>query len=235
MQQKLAAGGYLDLLTKSEVTESMGHSLDDAVVKWYRGIDYLGFMGGTGNPAPNIFTIPDAPESGYAWSVKLIAVQLSGTPAAPTVSTPAVPASGANVQNPNAFPVNVTITGGTLTNVTVNGVTVGTTDGTYLVPSGGTISVTYTVAPTWQWTVPAGVNTPVPVLSAYLGSTNTVAPFKSSAATLNGSLYEAFLTWSSEQVVIKDGRQITLSCATLPITNFLLMVKQVPIEMQGKL
>lgn len=70
-----------------------------------------------------------------------------------TPTQPAVPASTVAQQNPNAYPVVVVISGGSgLTAVTVNGVTVGTGDGTYTVPAGGTISVTYSVtAPTWVW------------------------------------------------------------------------------------
>jgi hypothetical protein len=69
-----------------------------------------------------------------------------------TTNTPAVPASTVTAQNTNAWPVFVTITGGTLTFVFVNGVQVGTTAGTYVVPAGQTISITYSVAPTWAWT-----------------------------------------------------------------------------------
>lgn len=69
----------------------------------------------------------------------------------PVPSTPAIPASTTNVQNTNSFPVTVVITGGTMTNVSVQGQTVGTGAGTYLVPSGQVISMTYTVAPTWAW------------------------------------------------------------------------------------
>jgi len=76
------------------------------------------------------------------------------------VTTPSVPASTVAVNNANAFPVSVTITGGTMTAVVVNGVTVGTGAGTYVVSAGGTISMTYTVAPTWLWSAfglqPAG-------------------------------------------------------------------------------
>lgn len=68
-----------------------------------------------------------------------------------TTSTPGFPASTTPVTNTNAWPVFVTITGGTLTQVFVNGVQVGTTAGTYVVPAFGTISVTYSVAPTWAW------------------------------------------------------------------------------------
>jgi hypothetical protein len=65
--------------------------------------------------------------------------------------TPSVPASTVAATNPNAFPVSVVVTGGTLTAVVVNGVQVGTTAGTYIVPGNGTISITYSVAPTWAW------------------------------------------------------------------------------------
>jgi hypothetical protein len=74
---------------------------------------------------------------------------------APAVAQPAVPASAAAAQNVNSFPVQVVITGGTATVTTVNGVTVGTGDGTYVVPSYGSISVTYSVAPTWVWSAAA--------------------------------------------------------------------------------
>lgn len=69
-----------------------------------------------------------------------------------TTATPAVPASTVTATNTNAWPVFVTISGGTLTQVFVNGVQVGTTAGTYVVPAGGTISITYSVVPTWAWT-----------------------------------------------------------------------------------
>jgi hypothetical protein len=69
----------------------------------------------------------------------------------PVPVTPAVPLTTVPVQNTNAYPVDVTITGGTVTSVTVNGVQVGTGDGTYLVNSGNTIAITYSVAPTWAW------------------------------------------------------------------------------------
>jgi hypothetical protein len=68
-----------------------------------------------------------------------------------TPSQPAVPASGTAVQNPNATPVQVVISGGTATQTFVNGVLVGGGDGTYIVPGYGSISVTYSVAPTWVW------------------------------------------------------------------------------------
>jgi hypothetical protein len=77
----------------------------------------------------------------------MVARAVSG-PAAGSVVTPAVPGSTVAVQNPSAFPVAVTITGGTMTAVVVNGGTVGTGAGSYVVPAASTISMTYSVAST---------------------------------------------------------------------------------------
>jgi ribosomal protein L37AE/L43A len=77
------------------------------------------------------------------------------TLSAPTVSTPAVPATTVAVANSSGTVVAVTISGGTLTSVVVNGTAAGTTAGTYLVPVAGTISITYSAAPTWAWALPA--------------------------------------------------------------------------------
>lgn len=70
------------------------------------------------------------------------------------VTAPAVPATGVPVTNPTGDFVSVTIAanGATITNVSVNGVTVGAAAGSYMVPPGGNISIAYTVAtPTWTW------------------------------------------------------------------------------------
>ena len=77
------------------------------------------------------------------------------TLAAPAVSSPAVPLTAVPVTNATGTVAAVTITGGTLTFVYVNAVQAGTTAGTYLVPAGGTISVTYSAAPAWAWALPA--------------------------------------------------------------------------------
>jgi hypothetical protein len=72
--------------------------------------------------------------------------------AVPTVATPAVPASTVTATNNNSFPVAVAISGGTVTVVAVNGTTQFTSTGvTAVVPAGGTIALTYSVAPTWTW------------------------------------------------------------------------------------
>lgn len=68
------------------------------------------------------------------------------------LTTPSVPASGTPQANVSSLPVTVVITGGTMTAVVINGVTVGAGAGTYTLPAGQSITLTYTVAPTWTWT-----------------------------------------------------------------------------------
>lgn len=69
------------------------------------------------------------------------------------VTAPAVPASTVTYTNVQGGACLVQVTGGTVTVVQVAGANVGAGDGLYLVPSGATIAVTYSVAPTWTWFV----------------------------------------------------------------------------------
>lgn len=79
-----------------------------------------------------------------------------------TVNPPAVPATTVLATNPTSLAASVVITGGTLTVVKTGtagtatyaaATQVGTTAGTYVVPPGGVIGITYSAAPTWTWTV----------------------------------------------------------------------------------
>lgn len=64
---------------------------------------------------------------------------------------PAVPASTSALTNPFLFGCLVTVRGGTVTVIAVDGTTVGTINGTFILPNGSTITLTYAVAPTWTW------------------------------------------------------------------------------------
>lgn len=70
-------------------------------------------------------------------------------------------ATGVASLNPNPVARSITITGGTVTVIAVNGVTTGLTTGTFTVPVGGSITVTYSVAPTFTDA------DPVPTAGAY--------------------------------------------------------------------
>lgn len=66
------------------------------------------------------------------------------------ITAPAVPASTV-ATTAIAKDAAVIVAGGTVTAITVAGVATGLTSGTVIVPCGKTISITYSVAPTWKW------------------------------------------------------------------------------------
>jgi len=91
-------------------------------------------------------------------------------------ATPSVPASGTPVTNTSPLPATVVVSGGTGTNVTINGVAQGTFDGTYTVPSGQAISLTYSVAPTWTWTLQTAFGAQAYLqVTSFAGTSVTVA------------------------------------------------------------
>ena len=70
--------------------------------------------------------------------------------AAPLMFTTAITLAASTVAalNPNPVPVSVTVSGGTVTVITVSGVVTGLTTGTFTIGAPGSIAVTYSVAPT---------------------------------------------------------------------------------------
>lgn len=213
VQRLHSAMAPIDILTREELEQSQRKQLDAFWYEKYRGESFQEYNT-TVSPAAATATIP-GPDSGYSWSVKLVAAVLStagslavllgdnvntapvgggssivaaslnlvavqfGSNAVvvqdqrvltlqsagisqPVPSQPAVPATGVAQQNNNPYPVSVVISanGATITNVSVNGVTVGTAAGTYSVPAFGSISIAYSVAtPTWVWSNLNGLST----------------------------------------------------------------------------
>ncbi len=92
-------------------------------------------------------------------------------------STPSFPASTTPVTNTSPLPATVVVSGGTVSNVSVNGVTAGAGDGTYVVPPGQAIAVTYTsTAPTWTWTLQSAFGAQAYLqLTSFTGTSVTVA------------------------------------------------------------
>lgn len=76
-------------------------------------------------------------------------INLDAFPGAQTA--PAVPATGVALRNPFWRDCAVSISGGTVTGVAVDGLSLGVTSGTVYVPSGRTIQLTYSSAPSWKW------------------------------------------------------------------------------------
>lgn len=66
-------------------------------------------------------------------------------------SNPAVPATTVTVTNTYGYDVLVCITGGTVTAVKINTVATGLIAGSFVLGPAETISITFSVAPTWQW------------------------------------------------------------------------------------
>ena len=67
------------------------------------------------------------------------------------VTSPSVPATTVALTNPFWRDAMVNVTGGTVTAIAVDGTATGLTSGTFFVPTGKTITLTYTVAPSWNW------------------------------------------------------------------------------------
>ena len=92
--------------------------------------------------------------------------------AAPLMFTAAMTLGATTVAslNPNPVPVSVTISGGTVTAIAVSGVSTGQTSGTFTVPAGGSITVTYSVAPSFTMAdiPPAAGASVTGVLAQYL-------------------------------------------------------------------
>lgn len=69
------------------------------------------------------------------------------------VAAPGVPATTVALVNPFWRDAAVTVTGAGVTAIAVDGTSVGQTTGTVFVPSGKSITLTYTGVPTWVWTL----------------------------------------------------------------------------------
>ncbi len=92
----------------------------------------------------SIINIP----SGQGWREH---VTLEGLPGTSTVQTPAVPSSGTALTNITYARCAVYLTGGTVTEIAINGTATGLTSGMVLLAPGDTITLTYSAAPTWVW------------------------------------------------------------------------------------
>jgi len=66
-------------------------------------------------------------------------------------SKPAIPATTVEATNDSDYVMWVEVVGGTVTVVTVDGVSVGRVVGAFFLRPGSTIALTYSVAPTWKW------------------------------------------------------------------------------------
>lgn len=96
------------------------------------------------------------------------------------VATPAI-ASGTAFDNAAGVAVAVTVTGGTVTIIAVNGTATGLTTGTVIVPYPGTIQLTYTGSPSWAW---AAAVLPQSGTSSMTAAVSATAPPGGQAGTM---------------------------------------------------
>jgi hypothetical protein len=90
--------------------------------------------------------------------------------------TPAMPLTTVAVPNTTGQDITVILTGGTTTHITVNGTDRGTTTpAQVMLPSGTSISVTYSAAPVWAWLNYLNLDLLDSLGGVYNGA-NTVAP-----------------------------------------------------------
>jgi hypothetical protein len=68
-----------------------------------------------------------------------------------SLATPAIPASTVAYTNNFGVDATVFITGGTVTIIAIGGTTTGLVSGAFRVPAGQTITITYSLVPSWTW------------------------------------------------------------------------------------
>jgi hypothetical protein len=67
------------------------------------------------------------------------------------ITPPAVPGSSAAYTNSSGVRARVFVSGGTVSNIELNGTPTNLTSGEFIVDNGESITLVYTVAPTWIW------------------------------------------------------------------------------------
>lgn len=72
-------------------------------------------------------------------------------PLGPNITQPAIPASTVAQVNNSGVDCHVYVTGGTVTVIAVDGTATGLTSGSFRLSNGQSITLTYSVAPTWKW------------------------------------------------------------------------------------
>lgn len=105
---------------------------------------------GTGGNYPNLYIGNNVASLGISRQTGIFKNNLGYNPVG-HLSSPSVPAS--TVAYTNAFGVDcaVFVTGGTVSAIAIGGTSTGLTSGSFRVPANQTITLTYTVAPTWTW------------------------------------------------------------------------------------
>lgn len=92
--------------------------------------------------------LPTVVKNGYETQ---LLYQYGNPPASTSVTTPSVPASGVSIANPNPVPCRVAIYGALTGSTYVGGLAIEPAMHVFNIGAYETISITYSVAPTWSW------------------------------------------------------------------------------------
>jgi hypothetical protein len=137
----------LDILS-ADIEWGSGYIINDSHNAAYGTIG----IGSNGDTGDSLNTALSSGSTGVNGGAHLKIVNLDQSPG--VVTAPTVPSSGTALTNPFWRDAAVTITGGTVSNISVGGTTQFTASpATVYVPSGKTVTLTYSVAPTWHWTL----------------------------------------------------------------------------------
>ena len=82
-QRMHSALAPIDVLTRAELDATLTNRFSSFIRDWYRGEDYLSFVGNGSGINP--FVIPYTADSGYAWSIKMVSGVLTGQTGSVTV------------------------------------------------------------------------------------------------------------------------------------------------------
>ncbi len=142
----------------------VGNSGGRADACFIRGVRSTGNTGDgveitTGTVFANSLAIHDNPDvrgnTASQWNIAAAVVPTSSqgnTTLTSNVSTPAVPTTDVALVNPYGIPATVYISGGTVTQIYVNNSTTNLTSGSFRIAVGGSVKITYSVAPTvFRW------------------------------------------------------------------------------------
>ena len=146
-------GAVLNYVQQEGPVAPAGQQLYGAQPVWSVGFGWIQYVAATVAAAGTAVTVNDTAPSCYfnmlAWEV------LAGNPI--TVATPAMPASGVSVTNTFMVNAAVFISGGTVFDTQLDGQSLASltraVPGLVIVPPGHTITLIYTAAPQWVWTL----------------------------------------------------------------------------------
>jgi hypothetical protein len=97
------------------------------------------------------YSSPSAVINGIANLTNSTFVNANGINPVGNLTPPSVSATTVALVNPFPYSVIVYVSGGTVSQVAIDGTNTGLTSGGFRVNPGGSIKLTYTVAPTWTW------------------------------------------------------------------------------------